>query len=256
MPALRARELIIDLGTGKRSPGAAAYRERFRDAHSVFVVVHVTDVDQALRNTRIARDAGATGVFLINHGIAASSLQEIWAVVTLAEPGFWVGVNDLSRSYLDIARSYPVDLPGVWSDHCVWASDGPDHVGARDVRRKQQNLAQPPLLFGGVAFKYGRDEHLRGEGLAALAGQARELVDVITTSGSGTGCAANLEKIATMRGAIGDYPLAIASGITPENVADYLPHADAFLVATGISTTFDEIDPVATAALVARVQAG
>jgi predicted TIM-barrel enzyme len=46
-----------------------------------------------------------------------------------------------------------------------------------------------------------------------------------------------------MKRAIGDAPLAIASGVTPENVPDYLPWADCFLVATGISYTFDELDP-------------
>jgi predicted TIM-barrel enzyme len=50
-------------------------------------------------------------------------------------------------------------------------------------------------------------------------------------------------KIQAMKLALGDSPLAIASGITPENIRRYLPHADAFLVATGISRSFTELDP-------------
>lgn len=53
-----------------------------------------------------------------------------------------------------------------------------------------------------------------------------------------------MEKIATMKKAIGDKPLAIASGITLENVENYLPYTEYFLVATGISHTFNELDPV------------
>jgi hypothetical protein len=34
--------------------------------------------------------------------------------------------------------------------------------------------------------------------------------------------------------ALGDLPLAIAGGIIPENVRDYLPISDCYLVATGI----------------------
>jgi uncharacterized protein len=45
-----------------------------------------------------------------------------------------------------------------------------------------------------------------------------------------------------MRQALGGFPLAIASGITPENVEAYLPYVDAFLVATGISSSFTELD--------------
>jgi hypothetical protein len=39
-----------------------------------------------------------------------------------------------------------------------------------------------------------------------------------------------------LKRALGDWPLAIASGITPENVGEYLPVADCFLVATGSAT--------------------
>ena len=55
------------------------------------------------------------------------------------------------------------------------------------------------------------------------ARNAMPYMDVVTTSGPGTGKAAAPEKIRTIRQAIGDKPLAIASGVTPENVPDYLP---------------------------------
>lgn len=37
-------------------------------------------------------------------------------------------------------------------------------------------------------------------------------------------------------------PIAIASGITPENVVEYLPFVDAYLVSTGISADFYNFD--------------
>ena len=65
---------------------------------------------------------------------------------------------------------------------------------------------------------------------------------MITTSGQGTCIAASIEKIKRIRTGAGEYPIAIASGITPENVVDYLPYADAFLVATGISKDSYHLD--------------
>ena len=59
-----------------------------------------------------------------------------------------------------------------------------------------------------------------------------------------------------MKEAVGDFPLAIASGITPENVADYLDVADCFLVATGISRSFTELDPAKVRSLSEQVGAG
>ncbi len=57
-----------------------------------------------------------------------------------------------------------------------------------------------------------------------------------------------------MKEAIGDSPLAIASGIRPDNVTDYLDCADCFLVATGISRTWTDLDPALTAELVTKVR--
>jgi len=79
-------------------------------------------------------------------------------------------------------------------------------------------------------------------------------MDVVTTSGPGTGEAASVSKIRAMKAALGDFPLAIASGITPENVGPYLGVADCFLVATGISADFSDFDPLRIRALMQIVR--
>ena len=97
-----------------------------------------------------------------------------------------------------------------------------------------------------MAFKYQRDV----EDIEQAAEIAAGYMDVVTTSGKGTGYAAAPEKIKRMKKALGNHPLAIASGITPENVTDYLNHSDCYLVATGISSRIDELDPQRTGLLV------
>ena len=44
------------------------FREVFSTPHVVLPIVHVGTHDQAARNVRIARDAGADGAFLISPG--------------------------------------------------------------------------------------------------------------------------------------------------------------------------------------------
>lgn len=70
-------------------------------------------------------------------------------------------------------------------------------------------------------------------------------MDVVTTSGSATGVAAQIQKIKDMRASCGDKAMALASGVTPENAPLYAPLIDAFLVATGISKPGDfyNLDP-------------
>ena len=79
-------------------------------------------------------------------------------------------------------------------------------------------------------------------------------MDVVTTSGSGTGQAAHVDKTRAMKQALGTFPLALASGLTPDNIEDYLPHSDCYLVATGISTSFTELSPSLLKSLIGRVR--
>jgi predicted TIM-barrel enzyme len=69
-------------------------------------------------------------------------------------------------------------------------------------------------------------------------------MDVVCTSGPGTGKAAQLDKLIAMRHGIGPGgAIALASGVTAENVRTYLPYVDAFLVGTGIEARFGVLDP-------------
>ena len=64
-----------------------------------------------------------------------------------------------------------------------------------------------------------------------------------------TGVSADLTKVKSMKESIADYPLALASGLTPNNIKDYLPYISYGLVSTGISSSFHELDSTLTAQL-------
>jgi uncharacterized protein len=210
-----------------------AFRMRFSHPHAVLPVIHVSSESQALRNTELAQDCGADGVFLINHSISSRQLLEIHACAATKYPDFWLGVNCLDRSPQDVFSVISPKVDGVWSDTAAILETRQNQPEAQAVlfARKRRQC----LYFGGVAFKYQR-------AVVALLSAARiaaQYMDVITTSGPGTGKAAHVDKIRVMKTAVGDFPLAIASGITPENVGNFLPWSDCYLVATGISRGFE-----------------
>ena len=62
----------------------------FENKHVVLPVIHVGYEEQAIRNTAIAKEAGADGVFLINHSISSDELLEIHEKVVEQFPGWWV----------------------------------------------------------------------------------------------------------------------------------------------------------------------
>ena len=226
------------------------YREIFTARHTILPVIHVEGVDQAIRNAEIARQCGADGVFLINHSISHSELLSAVPAVRQRVGAWWIGVNCLDLIPESAFEKIGSDISGLWADNARIDERSECQTAAEQVQAARIKSGWRGLYFGGVAFKYQRPV----EDLEAAALLAAGFMDVVTTSGPGTGMSAQPEKIATMKRALGTHPLAIASGITPENVHEYLEVADCFLVATGVSSSFTELDPIRLKKLIQNVR--
>ena len=216
----------------------SSFRKIFKGKHTFLPVIHVEGGKQALRNALIAQGEGVDGIFLINHHIPYTSLLECYQRVIEKLPNFWIGLNclDLGMSAVDYI---PKDTAGLWVDNAGLSESGNPIIGAQEFARLRQKSGWRGIYFGGVSFKY--QGHV--DNVARAAKLAVPFVDVITTSGEGTGIAADVDKIRKMKNAISNHPLAIASGVSPENVAEYMPYTDVFLIATKISDSHTELNP-------------
>jgi hypothetical protein len=222
----------------------STFKRIFAKKHVFLAVVHVEGGTQALRNAKIAEQEGADGIFLINHSIPYNSLIECYHVVRERIPNFWIGLNCLDLGRFAV-NHIPKETAGLWVDNAGINEGKHPSDEVKEFASLRKSSGWQGLYFGGVAFKYQEEV----ADIAKVARLSVPFVDVITTSGVGTGKAADVTKIRTMKEAIGDYPLAIASGITPENVNQYMPHADCFLVATGVSDSHTELNPIRVRAL-------
>jgi hypothetical protein len=214
------------------------FREVFKNKHVVLPVIHVESPRQALLNIAVAKDAGADGVFLINHNISRSMLLDVYQLAVNKFPDFWIGVNLLGIGAFGAFETIfkkGLRVQGVWTDNAQIEEFKPisDQLKAQKVRQCILSEYWKGLYFGGVAFKYQQQV----QNLDYVARIATHFMDVVTTSGPETGMPPSVEKVRLMKQAIKGRPLVIASGITPENVKDY-PESDGFLVATGISDDF------------------
>jgi predicted TIM-barrel enzyme len=83
--------------------------------------------------------------------------------------------------------------------------------------------------------------------LPGVAKDATQWMDVITTSGPATGQPASRTRIQEIRRAIGDHPLAIASGVDERNLDTLFDLVDIYLVSSSIcaSGDFYNFDPAA-----------
>lgn len=221
----------------------------------VLPVIHVLDTERTARNIAKVVAAGAPGCFLINHDFAVDLFLPILRDLRAQFPTLWMGVNFLAVTG---GNAFPI-LADLASEGCLidayWADDGcidEDGINteANRIAATRTDSGWPGLYFGGTAFKKQRPVAV--DRYRDAARHACDFMDVITTSGVATGKEADLGKIATFRTAIGDRPLALASGISPRNAESY-GDVDCFMVATGINETdnFYDIDELKLAALMA-----
>jgi predicted TIM-barrel enzyme len=214
-------------------------------------VIHPVSREAALASAAIACDAGVRGVWLINQGMGDA---DVLRLVTEVRDRFalWVGINLLGHSPAE-ALAAALDacgnrIDGIWSDNAAIDERATEQRTATEFLAARRTHGWSGLYFGGVAFKYQREVAATDLGHASAAAAA--FMDVICTSGPGTGQAANVDKVVAMRRGVGDgAAIALASGVTADNVGAYLPYVDAYLVGTGIESGFGVLDATKTNAL-------
>lgn len=221
----------------------------------IHAVIHHLNDATTLEQAALALAAGCDGVFLISHHGADAGLPALARdVKKLCMPDgrrLRVGVNLLSTSpahALHLASEHGLDA--VWHD-----APGIDGEGATNDGMSLMYAwhsippAQRPEVFASVAFKYQPKEF----------NPARAAVNVFdagfipATSGEGTGMAPTVEKIEDMSQAT-EGNLAVASGMSCENVHLFAPFLSHILVASGVSLDTYHFDPVRLAEFVRQAK--
>lgn len=192
-----------------------------------FPVLHIENDTQALKNAEIVANSnfdGTKGLFLIHHRKTYKHLQKTLFLIKDEFPTLFIGINALIFILIKFFDVFN-DVDAIWCDD----SGIPDNYSIY----QNAHLLNKAEFFGGVAFKYQSIVSNLEEAVTI----ANNIMDVVTTSGDGTGRHADVNKIKTMK-SFCLKRLGIASGITNENINTYLPDVDDFLVSTGINDDF------------------
>lgn len=202
----------------------------------IIPVIHFKDEDLAFSNAELCAQYNTYGIFLISMDGDNEGLCALARKIKNLYPKLKVGVNLLGNTALNgIFDSMNYGLDMTWSDSPVVTSHEikPEaYLIANEIKNTEH------MFFNSVAFKYQKEE----TNLSKAVLNSKLMNFIPTTSGEATGKAAELSKLHTMKEALKDYPLAIASGLTPSNVVEYIPYIEYGLVATGISEDFYTFD--------------
>lgn len=196
----------------------------------VWPVIHVKNYPDSVGAAQLARAHGCAGVFLISMMGYDDELRPTLLCIRKDVPDLLVGANYLGERLPAAAylRSQREGFDATWVDWsgCVSGGSLPEGEEVARVRRPGHKF------FAGVAFKGQQPDSAPGWS----AKRAIQLGYIPTTSGPATGHAPLPKKIQNIRAVLNPSDdLAIASGLTPENIATFAPMISHALVATGIS---------------------
>lgn len=203
----------------------------------ILPVIHYHDADQAMANAEKIASAGCDGLFLIQMQGENEPLIGMGLQIKIRYPHLKIGVNHLGQSpsvSLLYNKNYGIDM--TWTDSQLTHTLERDSSKVQEIAEMLEGTGHQ--YFCAVAFKYQRFEP--DPVIAAL--HAVESNMIPTTSGSATGKEASVEDVASLKRGLDNAPLALASGITPDNFESFCPHISHALVATGVSNSFYDLN--------------
>ncbi len=211
-----------------------------KEKREFYAVIHAVDSSHGFDQANEAIHAGADGIALIDQYCDDIAVEFIARDIRRTHPRVRVLVNLLNETRQAIrmasltvgfGHTEAVERCGVWtdsfalSDFKTFVSDSVNTAVFTDIP-----------FFGGIGFKYKQESDLAaGFRLATAVELSRNGPFVPMTSGSATGQVPDVFKIKSYRDLLPEWcPLAIASGITMENIGKFMPYATHFLVGTSI----------------------
>jgi len=243
-----------------------SFQHPVREKLRVIPVLHFITAAAVLEDAQLANAAGAAGVALIDMSGYDELLDPVAVEIKTAFPRLLVGTNRLRTPKAEaIKQDVALGLDFTWCDDPgIRGDDSGPLGGACDpniaeavTTAKRQRAEQDQIYryFASVGFKTHRPQD-RHPTRAALLAELYGFVPV--TSGPATGIAPDIAKLMQMRAPAKGTALralGVASGVTPDNAHDIVPHVDWIFVATGISHDGDRINPAKLDALMTIARA-
>ena len=232
------------------------FKQVFPDEHSLIVALHAKDLMHAWEGAKIAIDNWAHGVAVVTHKVSPEYGAFIATILKEKYPYHKILLNILQREpqkVFEIVKSSWID--GIWADNAM--IPGIDRVDEQDdsakkLLQRQQENDNDIIYFGGLDFKHQR--HLSPEEYPFAIEQAKKYLDVITTSWASTGISADVEKVRRIKELAGSHPVGLASGVSAENIHEYIKNTDISIVSTKISHDYRNLDPKKVAELAKIIQ--
>lgn len=202
-------------------------------------------IDEALNEARVYKKGGIDAIMIenmhdipyIKNGVGheVSSLMCLIAYLIKQETNLPVGIQILAganKEALAVAKASSIDF--IRAEGFVFAhtaDEGIIEAQAGDLLRYRKQIeADSVAVFTDIKKKHSSHAITQDISLLDTAKAARFfLSDGVIITGSHTGEAASIDELKVLKDTL-DFPILVGSGITQDNVANYLPICDAMIV--------------------------
>ncbi|MCK4927358.1 MAG: membrane biogenesis protein [Candidatus Aenigmarchaeota archaeon] len=207
-------------------------------------MIHLAGDDpaaQALREIGIYEQEKIDAIIVENYHGSIFDVERTLEAIKERGTKLVVGVNILPNEYtvaFDMADRYGAKF--IQLDHVAGKYQGAvfNTKLYEECRNKHSGIA----VFGGVWPKYYTP--IQGSDLELDLKEGMERADAIVVTGEGTGIETSIEKILQFREIIGDFPLIVGAGVTPDNAREQLENADGVIVGSSLKP-FNQTDLMA-----------
>jgi predicted TIM-barrel enzyme len=213
----------------------------FPNSKPVMAMLHLKGPDKTSMKERVKREldiylrCGVDSVIVEDYFGTYSDME--WALGYVGEKdlGIPIGVNCLNMDAMGFELAMRFGADYVQLDSVI------GHVKPRDEESEAAFLdlfrsRYGGCVMGGVRFKYQPvlSEHSLAEDLKTAKGRC----DAVSVTQDATGQETSVEKIREFREGLGDFPLIVAAGVTPENARKSLSIADGAVVGSYFKDTY------------------
>lgn len=200
----------------------------------IFGMIHLAGqnpVTRALEELAIFEEEGIDGAIVENYHGSVQDVIETLQETHKRELGVVIGVNILPNDFyqsLPLAQKYGANF--IQLDHVagIYHSGELNFESYRAVKNKHPDI----IVLGGVWPKYYRP--IEGSDLEKDLKTGIKRAEAIVVTGAGTGKETPLSKIKRFGEIIGDHPLIIGAGLTPDNAYEQLCLSNGAIVGTSL----------------------
>ncbi len=215
----------------------------FKVIKPVIGVIHTKGTDDAdvLRRAReeiaIYRDNGVDSILVETYYGTYYQVEKVLDYVADAGLGLPYGVNCLNVDAMGFELASKFNCAYLQLDSVV------GHVKPRDEESldaffKLYRGKCPAYVIGGVRFKY--QPVLSARTVEEDLQTAMTRCDAVCVTQDATGQETSMDKILQFRQGIGDFPLIIGAGVTPENVAEKLKVGDGAIIGSYFKDNYQD----------------